>query len=720
YEIQNLLGNGATGQVFAVKDNNLDRVLAVKFMHPKDVEKAGRNDKFIAEAAVSAKLDHPNILPIHDLDYTDGCIPFFSMRLASGQSLEEAIKDKHAFTGTRLDIIFKKVDAMIKVCEATAYAHSKGIVHSDIKPGNIMIGEYGDVLLVDWGTGTTIEQRAEQENKILGTPIYMSPEQSRKECCDQLSDIYCIGTTLLHLITGRFPIYSDDIDTFWNLKKEGWYQKFNNQERHDIPPPLAAIIEHCLEPDRDLRYQSVNDALKDLRNFQKGEVVSVYHDPIIAQVKRIAKKNKKALSIAAVCCACVVIVGYFIYLEKLKEMSHWHQIYQSDMSGPIDGKFAADWTTYNMLGWTINNITEGELKKASLWSLADNKLFTDPLEHNGCSAIVSNIQSTGNLKVSWTAHTGREHARDLNMFIAGNNRYDSYLFHIGGFGRADQIRLTKYTSVQTLDIHTLEQELLPQHSYHFTAIKAGPTVQLYMNNKLIIDYTDPIPFVGPQHENFGFETAQVPYAISNITAWNQPLPQKISPMIIADDYFSHGHFQLALETYDDIRSNYSNMAAVALFRSAQCLYKLDKKVDAQFRLKQFMKSYPGHVYQAHAYSSLCTISLDQGNWKELNELLSGSGKEFNHLKEVAWLRHIITNAIADKFHLKNNSCEIDDAHKTVLTAYQEIRKLEQYFTQAMDDYQIGAHAGICKHLENMGRYQEIIDLYPDSRLSTEA
>ena len=292
YQIDKLLGRGATGQVYAVKDNNLDRILAVKFMHPKDIDHPEKNARFIDEAITTARLDHPNILPLHDLDYTDGAVPFFSMRLADGQTLEEAIAKPKSFRGTPLDIIFRKVDIIIKVCDAISYSHNKGIVHNDVKPGNIMIGEYGDVLLVDWGTSTSPDQRSDPDQKILGTPMYMSPEQARKECSDELSDIYCIGSTLFHLILERFPIYSDDADSFWKLKNKGWYQGFSKDERQKVPPRLTAIIEHCLEADREKRYQNIADLLSDLHAFRKGDAVGVYQDPISYQLLIIIRKNK--------------------------------------------------------------------------------------------------------------------------------------------------------------------------------------------------------------------------------------------------------------------------------------------------------------------------------------------------------------------------------------------------------------------------------------------
>ena len=722
YQIDQLVGRGATGQVFAVKDNNLDRTIAVKFMHPKDITHVEKNERFIEEACTTARLDHPNILPLHDLDYTDGAVPFFSMRLADGQTLEQAIEKPGTFKGTPLEIIFKKIEIIIKVCDAINYAHSKGITHNDIKPGNIMVGEYGDVLVLDWGTSTSREQRSDPKQKILGTPMYMAPEQARKECSDELSDIYCIGTTLMHLLLRRFPIYSDDADTFWKLKCEGWYQALSSEERHLLPPRLSAVLENCLHKDRDKRYQSIDALIADLRCILNGEPVSVYQDPISDQIVRIVKKNKQALAVIAVFLLCLAGIGFLIYQEKLKELSEWKPIYDSHFENVSRNQFASDWKQIVFPSWNPNSIAEEDLFNSNFFQLKDKHLVVDAENYSGVLNLVSNIRSAGNLKVTWQVTTG-EKPSDLNMFIGGNHRYNAYLFHIGGFGRLDQIRLTKYASVQTLDIHNLENPIQEFTTYHFTAIKSGSQVQLFMDGDLVIDYIDPIPYVGPQHEQFGFEFSRGrTYYMSSIQAWNQPLPQKISPIIIADDYFSHGHFQLALETYDDIRDNYSDisLAAPALFRSAQCLIELKNNNDARIRLREFLKRFPNHEYCIHAYITIGFTYLEENNWSALKETLKSMPNEFRGRPELRWLHQRTSSELGTRYQLVDPKGQFIDRVDYLDQVRKEASEIDRLFGKSADPVHLRIHQQLMQILENNGMYQQIIDWYGDSPISTRA
>lgn len=718
YEIVKLLGTGATGQVFAVKDNNLDRMLAVKFMHPKDVDKAEKNDRFLDEAATTAQLDHPNILPVHNLDYTDGAVPFFTMRLADGMSLEEAIAKKNFFGNSVIDSNLRKIEIILKVCDAIAYAHSKDIVHNDIKPGNIMVGEYGDVLVLDWGTSTTVEQRQAEQAKILGTPMYMSPEQARKECSDELSDIYCIGSTFMHLMTGRFPLYSDDAETFWQLKCDGYHKQFSEEELRVIPPRLAAIIEHCIAADRNERYQSVQELINDLDAFLKGEPVSVYQDPLADQLKRVYRRNKKTLAVIGLCAICAGLLGYFIYLEKLKELSEWTLVYENDFDNYTTASFSSEWKVMFMPGWDYETRVFLDPKEAKLWQLKDGQLYANVnaySRNNGVSNLISNIQSSGNLKVTWEV-TSLETARDMSMFIGGNDRFNAYHFHIAGFARNDQIRLTKYRTVEALDICTLNEPLRPNIAYQFTAQKIGPTVQLYLNDQLLIDYTDPIPYVGPEHEAFGFEVTDNNHLmIDNIRVWNQPLPQKINPIIIADDYFSHGHFDLALKTYRDILDTYpdSDMAAPALFRSTQCMQALEQDTDALIHLQQFLNTYTEHEYAIHAFINICSIHVDNSNWGKLEKHVRQHADSFKGRDELRWLYQSIGMHIAMKHGLTGERLE-DPEHirETIAAALEDLHFYTEHLGEIIEEERLAVYEQAKTELKKLGYYQDIIDLLP--------
>jgi hypothetical protein len=204
------VGSGGTSRVFAVLDHSLGRTIALKVLQERAEGKRSGHERFMREARVTARLEHPNILPVHDIGVTSRGDLFFSMTRAAGRTLGDAIRAAKA--GQTVPGEFATVDGRVriclKVCDALAFAHSKAFIHQDVKPDNVMLGEYGEVLLLDWGSAIAREDTAGAAGKgLYGTPAYMSPEQARREGVDERSDVYCLGATLFHaLLPDRTPL----------------------------------------------------------------------------------------------------------------------------------------------------------------------------------------------------------------------------------------------------------------------------------------------------------------------------------------------------------------------------------------------------------------------------------------------------------------------------------------------------------------------------------
>jgi serine/threonine-protein kinase len=222
YEVTERLGHGGGGQVFAVVDHHLEREVALKVMHARGrgLEKVRR---FIDEARLTARLEHPNILPLYDLSSDDSGRWFFSMRRASGQTLLELIKEAAAGqVPKQLATPTSKVDIIARICDAIAYAHSRGILHRDIKPSNVILGEFGEVTVLDWGTALDLRTGEQELGKLVGTPLYMAPEQARGDAVDERADVYCLGATLWQVLTFARPaVPTDDEAEFWVHKQRG-------------------------------------------------------------------------------------------------------------------------------------------------------------------------------------------------------------------------------------------------------------------------------------------------------------------------------------------------------------------------------------------------------------------------------------------------------------------------------------------------------------------
>ncbi len=215
YEILRKLGEGGMGEVWLARDTKLDREVAIKVLSPEVAADPERLERFRREAKAVAALNHPNIITIYSVEEEDG-VPFFTMEYVEGATLSRAIPDEGFETGRFLDLA-------IPIADAVSAAHESGITHRDLKPGNIMISDKGQLKVLDFGLAKVSRQESAKvqsdslletdfltsDGKILGTTPYMSPEQLKGKPVDQRSDIFSLGTILYAMATGKHPFLAE-------------------------------------------------------------------------------------------------------------------------------------------------------------------------------------------------------------------------------------------------------------------------------------------------------------------------------------------------------------------------------------------------------------------------------------------------------------------------------------------------------------------------------
>jgi len=331
---------GGLGAVFVALDGELHREVALKQILEKHADDPVSRQRFIAEAEITGGLEHPGVVPVYGLGADSFGRPYYAMRFIKGNSLKEAIEHFHGEPGrvsagsrsrktrgahaTPL-ALRKLLRRFLDVCNAVDYAHSRGVIHRDIKPANIIVGKYGETLVVDWGlakaVGRAVPSTGEQTlapsssgssetlpGSALGTPAYMSPEQARGELnrLGPPSDVYSLGATLCCMLTGKPPFEGDDIGVILRAVQDGHFPR-PSQLNLSLDKALDAVCLKAMATRPEDRYPTARALADDLDRWMADEPVSAWPEPFSRRARRWARRNRTVVTAAAVALAAGVV-----------------------------------------------------------------------------------------------------------------------------------------------------------------------------------------------------------------------------------------------------------------------------------------------------------------------------------------------------------------------------------------------------------------------------
>jgi eukaryotic-like serine/threonine-protein kinase len=294
YKFQGKLISGGMGAILEVIDQDLHRPTAMKVIKPSFKNEERALIDFIREAKITAMLEHPNIIPVHELGLSDETGLFFTMKLMKGEPLNHIlneIKKGNAAYQEKYNE-YSLLNIFRKICDAVDFAHSKHIIHRDIKPHNVIVGHYGEVLLMDWGLALYIGDPEKEEdpsqkdalkdilkltdkgkNTIQGSPAYLSPEQAEGNSLqlDKKTDIFLLAATFYHILTLESPYTGENLkDVLQKAKQRDLiHPQQRNPERH-IPAELCRIVMKASSLKKEDRYDSVQGLIKDIDDVIAG------------------------------------------------------------------------------------------------------------------------------------------------------------------------------------------------------------------------------------------------------------------------------------------------------------------------------------------------------------------------------------------------------------------------------------------------------------------
>lgn len=314
YEMGDEHARGGLGRILNARDRQLDREVVVKeLLHPsRDAE-----HRFLSEARTTARLEHPGIVPVHEAGRRSDGSPFYVMKKVAGRPLKECIAECESLA-QRLGLL----PHVIAVADAITYAHSKRVIHRDLKSANVIVGEFGETIVIDWGLAkdlsrprgprqpaglspATVEQGRTIAGQVLGTPAYMPPEQARGEDVDERADIYALGALLYQVITRAAPYDGATSDEVLERVRSEPPVRLKDREPR-APDDLAAIVERAMAREPAARYGTARNLAEDLRRYQTGQLVAARNYGVIERVGRWMARHR-TLSVSAI---AVLVVAF--------------------------------------------------------------------------------------------------------------------------------------------------------------------------------------------------------------------------------------------------------------------------------------------------------------------------------------------------------------------------------------------------------------------------
>jgi eukaryotic-like serine/threonine-protein kinase len=413
YDLGEEFARGGIGRITRARDRRLDRIVAIK-----ELKRSTRYTqlRFAREVHITARLQHPNIIPVHEAGKWPSGELFFAMKLVDGGSLEDAIDD-----GGSLEERLRLVRHVAAVAEAMAYAHARHTVHRDLKPSNVLLGPFGETVVIDWGLAKDLsepdvtdlaatpisedlpEQIQTTDGVVLGTPPYMAPEQARGETVDERADVYSLGALLYHVISGRVPYYEHHPREIVNRVVHKPPTPLDELEP-EVPPDLLAVVTKAMARDADERYAGAGAMVEELRAFLDGGLVDAYSYSTTELIERFVARQRTAVMTGLLGVVALVIGGTWSFANIAEQRNRAEDARgKAERLAELEGKARQE--AVDRLDQSILNAARSAVDVDPTYALALLKTLTKPIA--GAATVAADASERGVARHVLSAHDDR-------------------------------------------------------------------------------------------------------------------------------------------------------------------------------------------------------------------------------------------------------------------------------------------------------------------------
>ncbi|MDP1835883.1 MAG: serine/threonine-protein kinase PknD [Chlamydiales bacterium] len=607
YQILSSIGKGGMGEVFLAYDTTCGRRIALKRIREDLNERQLLHNRFLKEARITSQLMHPAVIPIYAIHASDELL-YYTMPYVEGETLKQILRTtrQQEKRGAPLHHLGGSIPALIRifitVCQAVAYAHAKGVLHRDLKPENVMIGRYGEVMILDWGLAKLIESpddpeeiRATQSSsethslrhltnigKVVGTITYMSPERAMGNPATVQTDIYALGVTLYQLLTLHLPFRRETLKEFrQNMHKEEFLEPSEVAPYREVPPALSAVCRKSLEPTPELRYKTVEEFIHDLEIYLEGRPEWIK----LAKLD-ISKKDDWEFQEN-------VLIAEHVEITRFTDFSDWFSLMISRSSFPQNLRLEA----------------------------------TVTLGHDSCGlGFLMNVP---------------EPPERMHLI-------DGYCLWLG----SETFRDTKLLSSNVEVMRAADTYLQAGKSYQIRIEKVENNIHFYINDQLQLAFVSHLPLAGT---HVGLLSRDVDYTISDFKVSGGSQSLMVNCLAVPDSFLAHKDYHTALIEYRRIAYSFPGRAEgrEAIFRAGVTLMELAKQSQDvteatefyELALDEFAKlhSTPGAPLE---YLGKAIVYQAQGDYEEELKCFELALRRYPQHP----LLHVIQEHIAHRMH----------------------------------------------------------------------